>query len=97
MTPANFNMATAYDTFPIPSSFEGGSPSVADPGFVTVDKKGNAQWFANIVEARQNAGTTKAIYAAMDLNAYYRQDAQEAHINPKTGKETFSGPVPPAK
>lgn len=94
MTLNNFNSLTEYDSFPtqVLSTFQEGSPKVGDPGFVVLTHDGHASWYPNIQDARNAAGTTEAIYAAFECNDFYRQFAEEAHLN-KDGSETLSGPV----
>ena len=95
---ANFNDATAHMTFPPlkitnEQATAQSSPSLGDPGFIVEFTDGTWVWADNIETARNGAGTTGAIYPAWEVCDYFRQFAEEAHINPKTGKETLSGPL----
>lgn len=95
----NFNPTTAYQTFPTLSidNIEAqtkSSPTLGDPGFIVEFTDGSWEWKQNLGDAKVLASAVGAIYAATDVCDYYKQFAEEAHIDPKTGKETFTGMMP---
>ncbi|WP_436664221.1 hypothetical protein ACOALA_04040 [Alicyclobacillus acidoterrestris] len=96
--PANFNDATAHQTFPTLSITDeeakaASSPTVGAPGFIVEQPDGTWEWVPNMTAAKEKAGNTGAIFQSWAVCDYFKQFAREETIDPKTGKEVDEGPL----